>query len=374
MLTNKPQKAATIVAPPPAVTKTSSAQKLYLSFTDTSTKTTTVTDANLKKIYSLSNSSGYISIVGSDGSGDVLFQDFDKDVSIPSVYKLVDAKGQQKTLSPKAVTILESANGDRGSPTIFLKSSTEAALTTCTYQKATNNNKCDLSVLNLSDGSTQSVLSQIQAPIASDTGDAFFALKGISPSHQTVYLEVAGPTTLGKDDDAVYSVDLISKKVTLLASIPTESRDVTVSPDGKKVVYATKPKDNGPIVLHIIDTTSSKDTAVDWINESIVEAADTWQWSPDSTKALFFYQTSLGYLDLTKNTASSLQNITDTSHNTVSLGSYGWIDETNVIYNAFGTSDSNNFTNGSSTIYKVNTTNKTATKLSAPTGYLKVYY
>jgi len=354
--------------------------KPHLVFLDLSSKTLTLSDQNLNKLYSDNYTPlPFASFTSASPEGDMLFF-ISSSVTDPNQqYMVINSTGVIQTIAQQAQKVLNSANGNRGGGTIYLVSSTEAVLSVCTTVSSTENN-CNLELLNLSNGTTQSLLSTT-APVASDTGDSLFSIDGVTAKAKTAYLEVAGPTNLGQGQDSLFSVNLATKKVaTALSDVPTDNSIVNISPDGSKIIYISE--ENSGSVINIVNASSGKHSTINWSGENMA-GGQPLAWSPDGTKVLLSgYQsvqnslndigpTTYAYIDTSSNTIVNLQTISDSAHNTIDY--QGWLNNGTIIYDYETTTSPYNFSGtyvSAPQVYEQNIQTKKSTQLDTSYGSL----
>jgi hypothetical protein len=347
--------------------------KAHLIFADSSSKTVTVTGGNAKKEYSFTyDQHQYITLLSTDSKGNSLFITSES-VSIPDPgYVLVDSKGNQKKLSDTVVAALRTTHKNGGD--VLLETANAALMTNCEYQEKTKNSECKIIDLNLTDGSSKTLL-DIKDSVPPRPGDTspLFDLVQFSKDKQSVYMKVAGPTDLGKSELAFYELNLQSNKTTLMYELPSTvfaAEHATLSPDGKKVVYLLST--NGQLVLHSVDLDSQQDAPITWKKDEgagyNIDPA-MWQWSPDGVKVLLseYKPAMIAYLDLSKKAVTDLVKIEDTDH----YDTYhkGWIDNKTIAYAYNYSASANDFRKSQAQVNKMDITAKTPSKFASPTGY-----
>ena len=274
--------------------------------------------------------------------------------------------GKAQTLSDEAIKILRSAIVLDSSHRVSFTGDNTVVLVIC-------GSTCKLVNLNLLTGKTVDIVDSGVAP--SNVLAPVYPL-GISTDAKSVYLRVIGANKLGKENGALYKVDLNSHNI--LRVVPM-SQDVgytlSLSPNKSKLIY--KLGGNGsPVSLHVMDVASGEKTTANWDKGDIADQPSAFHWSPDSSKILFqtiniilppdVSATSAkpivtAYLDVPKMTVTELQSFNDPSHHNIPY--QAWLNISQVIYELDTSSKSYDFTKPDIKVYSQDISSKKTTNL-----------
>lgn len=275
-----------------------------------------------------------------------------------------------KDLSPAAIKILRQANNLNGSAHFIFTDSRTIAFVTCDVKDS-----CRLVSLDLSSNTSRTV---IDTGLRYQSFVAYSYLLGKSDDGKSVYLRVKGQNKISKNNDVIYRIELASSKVLKTITIPKNAGyDLSLSPDGKRLVYATTELVNKTIqtTLHIRNVSDGKETTVNWNKSGIADATNSLKWSPDSLKVLLRTATihvapgtktaprpiTMAYLDVAGKQVVELQTISDTGRS--DIGSYGWLDNDSIVYDLLTFGKSTNPTSTTYQTYKQDIGTKTTSQM-----------
>jgi hypothetical protein len=342
----------------------------YMVFYDDANKVVSMTDKAGKIIYKSSvPKADFYNFVSVSPTKQVLLSVYNQ-ASNSTSYYLLDSKGLSQSIEPTIQATLKKVNS--GTYNIKFIAKDVVAYVSCASTARTTNS-CSLSTLNLIDGTTKQLLKVTEPSYA--TGESLFDLMSTSSDSSLLYFVLAGPSSLGNKTTAVFSVDLSSAATVELYELPADRSgdNLTVSSDGKKVVYDTV-VDSKNVKIYTVDLNSKKEYSQAW-PYGLVSNGYTFSWSPDNSKVLAAGSSfdqgasiSIALIDPVASKLTDLVVIPDAAHNLVQH--IYWLDNQTAVYDQEITTTSNDFRGASPNIKTLNVDTKQTARLDGPGGYL----
>lgn len=357
---------------PAKVTAQKAAHPLYV---DSAKDKVTITDSTGKSLSQLPYpANAYVNFEAVSPSGGALLS-----MSITSTeegYMLIK-DGKNIAPSNQAVKALRTAVVLGTTHRVFFTSEDNVVMVVC-------GDTCKLDSLNLISGKSQLITDTGVKPVA---GPVAVYLLGVSGDLKSAYLRVNAANKLSSDKAAVYQIDLASHKVLHTIPVSVEAGyDLALSPDNQKLAYTTGGYGN-PVTLNVINLANNKKTSTKWGTAGTIDDSPwSLQWSPDSSKVLFYSMDivlpaeapaatqplALAYLNIAKNTITDLQTVNDPAFKDIRTA--GWLSNSQVIYEQDTATQRYSFDNAAGKVFAQDVTAKQGKTIEAPGKLISVIY
>ncbi|HVX58273.1 MAG TPA: hypothetical protein VG964_00880 [Candidatus Saccharimonadales bacterium] len=330
-----------------------------------------VTDKTGKQLYSFAYpTNSYMSVEASSAQGEVLLS---RVISANTFGYTLLSGGKNLSLPAASAKALNSAVYFGGSHQVYFTDEQDVTYASCPSGKT-----CQIMMLNLLSGDSKVVADTGAKPIIPTLPTAYPL--GVSPDGKTIYVRTLAANKLGKTVYGLYALNQ-QGKVSGNWDISADA-DLTpkLSPDAKQVVFKTGSKDQ--TTINTLDLSLKKTHKASWSGGQLTDLTNTFSWSPDSKKVLFWgsnailprqnpnasFPINIAVLDVPSSKITNLQTISDSAHNQIVYQS--WLDGGNIVYEQDSATQAYVFSGASSQIYQANVSKKAVSKFNNLSGNL----